>query len=748
MSEELSLVTELAIILIAAGVFTVISKALKQPLILGYIVAGFLVGPHLGLFPQFSAESVHQWSEIGIIFLLFNLGLEFSFKKLLKVGSSAILAAGTKCVGMFVVGIVAGKALGWTMMESVFFGGLLGMSSTTIIIKAYDDMGLKNRPYAGLIFGSLVVEDLIAVLLLVLLSTLAVSNSFAGGEMLLGLAKLAFFIVLWFLVGIFLIPTLLKKARKFFSDEILLIVSIGLCFLMVVLANLVGFSSALGAFVMGSILSETVEGENINRLTGNIKDLFGAIFFVSVGMMLDPAIIGQYWGTILVVTIVAMGGILLFSTVGVLLSGKGLDIAVHAGFSLAQLGEFAFIIAGLGCTLGVMRDFIYPVIIAVSVITTFTTPYMIKAADPVIVFLRRKLPAKVLALIDPPVETAQATSKAEQSEWKNLLKAYLLRLGLYGVLLIAVVLASDLYLEPLAERLFQTWNPTVRSLVVVAVTLLVMSPLLYGMSVTGGSINRPASKLLKEKRSNRWPILSLMLLRVMIAVGFVLVVISGHFELAGWAVLLVILAGAALLLIARFSTRRITRLESTFLSNYNEKDIEERRAAPVTSSVKEKLAAYDVHIEKVAVSPDFEFAGKTLREMPFRHTSGVNIVKIIRGSRSILIPGGNEQIFPGDELLAVGTEAQIEAFKQTFADASLAPSDTQEEFVVDHVTITEESYLFGKTLREVDMRASGCMVISVLRADSIITNPKPDFHFNQSDVVWLAGAKSAVEWYK
>ena len=748
MSEELSLVTELAIILIAAGVFTVISKALKQPLILGYIVAGFLVGPHLGLFPQFSAESVHQWSEIGIIFLLFNLGLEFSFKKLLKVGSSAILAAGTKCIGMFVVGIVAGKALGWTMMESVFFGGLLSMSSTTIIIKAYDDMGLKNKPYAGLIFGSLVVEDLIAVLLLVLLSTLAVSNSFAGGEMLLGLAKLAFFIVLWFLVGIFLIPTLLKKTRKFFSDEILLIVSIGLCFLMVVLANLVGFSSALGAFVMGSILSETVEGENINRLTGNIKDLFGAIFFVSVGMMLDPAIVGQYWGTILVVTLIAVGGILIFSTAGVLLSGKGLDTAVHAGFSLAQLGEFAFIIAGLGCTLGVMRDFIYPVIIAVSVITTFTTPYMIKAADPVIALLRRKLPAKALAVIDPPVEAAQVTSKAEQSEWKKLLKAYFLRIGLYGVLLVAVVLASDLYLEPLAERVLQTWNPTLRSIVVVAVTLLVMSPLLYGMSVTGGAINRPASKLLKEKRANRWPILSLMLLRVMIAVGFVLVVISGHFELAGWALLLVILAGLALLLFARFSTRRITKLESTFMTNYNERDIQERKNAPVTSSVNEKLSGYDVHIESVVVSPDFEFIGKTLREMPFRHNAGVNIVKIVRGSRGILTPGGDERVYPGDKLLAVGTEDQIKAFKQSFEESSIPVEDDQEEFVVEAVDISDGSYLCGKTLREVNMRASGCMVISVQRDGGIVTNPKPDYHFNQGDKVWLAGVKSAVDWYR
>ena len=296
MSAGIDLVTELAIILIAAGVTTVISKALKQPLILGYIIAGFIVGPNLGLFPQFGQETVKDWSEIGIIFLLFSLGLEFSFKKLLKVGSSALIMACTICVGMFFVGIVVGNVIGWSTMESVFLGGLMSMSSTTVILKTYNDLGLKNKPYATLIFGSLVFEDLIAVLLMVLLSTMAVSNQFAGGEMVLALAKLAFFLILWFLVGIFLIPTLFRRAKKYLSEEILLVVSIGLCFGMVVMANAVGFSSALGAFVMGSILAETIEGEHIVKLTSSIKDLFGAIFFVSIGMLVDPVVIGEHWG--------------------------------------------------------------------------------------------------------------------------------------------------------------------------------------------------------------------------------------------------------------------------------------------------------------------------------------------------------------------------------------------------------------------------------------------------------------------
>ena len=417
MGSELNLVADLAVILIAAGIFTVISRALKQPPILGYIIAGFLVSPHLGLLPAISSvESVEQWSEIGIIFLLFALGLEFSFKKLLKVGSSALITAGTNCIGMFMVGLTVGSVLGWSTMESLFLGGMMSMSSSSVIIKAFNDLGLKKKPYAPLVFGSLIVQDLIAVVLMVLLSTLAVSNRFSGSEMVWNLAKLAFFIILWFLVGIFVIPSLLKRARNYLNDEILLIISIGLCFGMVTLATAVGFSSALGAFVIGSILAETIEGEHIEHLVSGIKDLFGAIFFVSVGMMIDPAIIGQHWGTILVIALLAVGGIMTFITIGALLAGKSLDTAVHTGFSLAQLGEFGFILASLGVSLGVMRGFIYPVIIAVSVLTTFATPFMIKAADPASLSrqscCRASTPRTTRATTAPPQRKANGRSSS------------------------------------------------------------------------------------------------------------------------------------------------------------------------------------------------------------------------------------------------------------------------------------------------------------------------------------------------
>ena len=745
MSDELNLVRDLAVILVSAGAFTIISKALKQPLILGYILAGFLVGPHISWFPGItSEETVHQWSEIGIIFLMFGLGLEFSFKKLLKVGSSALVTAGSKFLGVFVLGFVTGQAMGWTAMESIFLGGLLSMSSTMVVLKSYDDMGLKGRPWAGMVFGTLVVEDLIAILLMVLLSTMAVSNQFAGGEMLFNLAKLAFFLILWFLVGIYVIPSVLKRARRFLNDEILLIVSIGLCFGMVALAEAVGFSSALGAFVMGSILAETIESEHIERLVSPIKDLFGAIFFVSVGMMVAPAVIAEHWLTILIITLLVMLSHILFAGAGILMTGGGLRNAVHTGFSLAQLGEFGFIIAGVGVTLGVMRQFIYPVIIAVSVITTFTTPYMIKLAEPAYGGLLKLLPERWIARLDAPEQKSRSTA-VEQSEWKKLLRAYFLRIVLYGVVIVAIMIGSKQFLEPLATRLFPDWTPFIHNLVLVAVTLLVMSPFLYGMAISSGSINAHAAKLLAEKNANKWPLAGLVLTRTFLAISMILSVIASHFDLAGWAVVLIIVGGFVFVIASRSTIHRYSALEQRFLNNLNEKEEAERKRHPITNSVRKKMAGYDVHLELLDVSPDSIFIGKQLKEIPFRAETGANLIKIQRGSQSITIPSGDMRIFPYDKLLAVGTTTQIDALRAMLSQSDAQPTPlTEQGFEVIPVTLSEDSFLCGKVLHEVNMRQYRCMVISVLHNGEFITNPKPDYRFGAGDIVWIAGETGAL----
>ena len=748
MDESLNLVRDLALIFISAGIITLIFRALKQPLILGYIVAGFLVGPHFGLFPGLTRpETVEQWSEIGIIFLLFALGLEFSFKKLLKVGSSALITAGTIFAGMFVTGIAIGGALGWTHMERIFLGGMLSMSSTTIIIKAFDDLGLKGKPFTNIVFGTLVVEDLLAVVLMVLLSTLAVSKQFAGGEMVMALLKLLFFLVLWFVVGMYLIPTLFKKGRQVMNEEMLVILSVGLCFGMVALATAAGFSSALGAFVMGSLLAETLEGEHISVSIKSIKDLFGAIFFVSVGMMVDPAIIVQYWKPILILIVVVVVGIPLFATSGVLMAGQGLHSAVRSGFSMAQIGEFAFIIASLGKSLGVMADYIYPVVVAVSVITTFTTPYFIKLSEPFYGFISRKLPPKLFESLSEVRSSGR--TQARESQWRQLVRAYFIRLIPYTVMLIAVVLASNLFLDPLAEDHLGHLAPWLRNTICAAVTLLVMAPFLYGMVIAYGKYKELYDSIWRgSSAAGRGPLIAMSALKIFLAVSFVVAVISHYFRPGIGLVILVASIAAAVFILLRVFNKRSSTLESRFLANMRQKDEYQRQTAPVTTTIREKMSGHDICVENLTVPSDFKYAGKLLRQIPLRQEYGVNIVKITRGSTIINIPSASEYLYPADGILVVGTVEKVEAFKKSLSEDVAPASGDTSAVEVESFALGGESLLTGKTLNMVDMRNSGCMLIGIERGEEIYMNPSPDMVMQQGDIVWLVGSPDAIKLYK
>ena len=745
MNDELNLVRDLAIILISAGIFTIISKALKQPLILGYILAGFLIGPNMPYF--FGIEStvtVSQWSEIGMIFMMFALGLEFSFKKLLKAGGAACLAAISKFFGVFVIGYIAGQALGWTAMESIFLGSILSMTSTTVILKSYEDMSLMDKPHTGIVFGSLVIEDLIDILLMVLLSAMAVSNKFAGGELIGNLLKLGFFLILWFLVGIYAIPTLLKKARKYLSEEILLIVSLGLCFGMVTLATTAGFSSALGAFVMGSILAETVESETINRLVVPVKNVFGAIFFVSVGMMISPKVIIANWASILLFSVIVIAGHIIFAGAGVILAGKGLRNAVHTGFSLAQLGEFGFILAGVGVSIGVLREFTYPLIIAVSVVTTFTVPYFIKLADPAYEWIKKKLPERWVERIDQSVEHGERTM-SEDSEWKKLIQALLVRIVFYGVVIVAIVIGMNRFIDPLLGRVLESWSPKTLDLLCAAITLTASAPFLYGMTVSSKGVNDPAMKLLGEKQSNQWPLLFLLFARIFIGVSIVLGIIASYMQLSGWSILLIIGGTGVFLFMARYNMHKYSLLEDRFLANLNEKERLAWKRAPVMSSVNANMAGYDARTRNFLIPADSRFIGHTLKELPFRADTGVSIIKITRGSRHIVIPDAAETVYPGDILLAVGTETQLQKFGEMVA-GSIELADNQEEanFNVLKQALSEEAPIVGRTLREVNLKRYRCMVISIQRGSDFIANPPADWKFAAGDTVWFAGETSRL----
>lgn len=571
MGENMHLVTDLALILISAGVMTVIFKLLKQPLVLGYIVAGFIVGPHFGLFPTvFETASIAEWSEIGIIFLMFALGLEFSFKKLLRMGSTAFIAAGIEIILMVGIGALTGYLMNWSLMECIFLGGMLAMSSTTIIIKAFDDLKLKTEHFADLTMVILIIQDIVAIVMMVLLSTAAASQQFQGKEMLEVIAKLLFFLILWFAVGIAVIPTLLRKAKKYINDETLLIISIGLCFGMVVFANYVGFSSALGAFVMGSILCETIEGEHIEKLTKGTKDLFGAIFFVSVGMMVDPQILLDYWKPILLLTVITLVVKAFISAGGVLMAGESLQVSIKTGFSLSQIGEFAFIIASLGVSLGVLSSYIYPVIVAVSVITTFTTPYCIRFADPFSNWLQKRLPDNVKNKLD--AYSLVGKNDGQPSEWRTIIKTSLFRTLLFCILCTAVTLCAFQFFYPLMFDLLKGLPIKLINIINAIILLLVISPFLYGMMTNKHSTQALYSKLWRQGHLNRVLIVAWTLLRIIIACFFVIMILSKSFKFTKLVVIILALVIVLFFLFSKNTLHRFSKMEDNFMTNLKAKD--------------------------------------------------------------------------------------------------------------------------------------------------------------------------------
>ena len=572
MAENLKLVSDLALILISAGIVTIIFKLLRQPLVLGYIVAGFLVGPHLNILPTVAdIASIEVWSEIGIIFLLFGLGLEFSFKKLFTVGSKAFVTAIIEILSMIAVGVLLGFIMGWGVMESIFLGGMLAMSSTTIIIKAFEDMKLKNEPFVDLTMVVLIIQDVVAVVMMVLLSTAAASKQSAGMEMLMSIVKLIFFLILWFVVGIYVIPTFFKRAKKYINDETLLIISIGLCFGMVIIANNVGFSSALGAFVIGSILSETIESERIINLTKSIKDLFGAIFFVSVGMMIDPQILVQYWKLILSLVIITLVIKAVVSSGAALVAGATLEDAIKTGFTLSQVGEFAFIIASVGVSLGVMPKHIYPVIIAASVITTFTTPYWIKAASPLYLFLDRKLPASTKAQLDA---YSLLGRKSGNKNWRSIIVSTLPRVLIFFVLSFAVLVLLFDHLWPFIKELkigefLPQW---LYNTILAVISLILILPFLYGMVRIKQKTRQMYIDMIEENKANTIVVVVWTLFRFILAGFFVFSILVNFFKYTKWVIVLITIAIILLMMFSGHTLRRLSFLENKFMENLNAKD--------------------------------------------------------------------------------------------------------------------------------------------------------------------------------
>lgn len=726
-----ALIIDLALILSVAALVTLVFKKLKQPVVLGYIIAGLLVSPNFKLFPTvFAIESIKTWADIGVIFLLFGLGLEFSFKKLIKVGGVAAITALTEVTLTLLLGFGVGKLLGWKSMDCLFLGGILAIASTTIIIRAFDELGVKSHKFAGIVTGVLVIEDLVAVLLMVLLSTVAVSQSFAGMEMIMAVLKLAFFLILWFVAGIFFIPTIFKILKRLLNDETILILSLAFCFIMVVLASYVGFSPALGAFIMGSILAETTKAEKIEHLTGSVKTLFGAIFFVSVGMLIEPDMLLKYAGPILAATLVLLIGKPFFVTVGALISGQSLKISVQSGMSLSQIGEFSFIIAALGLSLKVTSDFLYPVAVAVSVFTTFTTPYMIRLSGPFYKWLEAVMPEKwKVMLTNYGIGTLNVT---ETSDWSNVLKSYFFNVILFSVIIITLIFLSTQYLSPLLYS--HHWS----RIVTAVITLTVLSPFLWALAFR--RTQRQAYANLWIKSDHRGPLLVLQFSRIALAVVFIGFLFRRLFSpwMAVWGIIITCIL---LVLMSKKIQAFYGKIEMRFLANFNERET-------VTTS-NEILAPWDTHIAKFELTAQSPCVGKSLRETKLREKFGVNIVMIERGDYVITVPKQDNHLYPNDKISVIGTDEQLHdftAYLESIAEAPPAAEAARQTISLHHFTLGRSYSFVGLSIREsrIRERTKG-LVVGIERNGKRIVNPESDEVFRPNDTVWIVGDDKQIQ---
>ena len=743
MSELPHLIKDLALILVVAGIVTIIFKRLKQPLVLGYVVAGFLVSPNMPyIMSVVDIADIHTWADIGVMFLLFSLGLDFSFKKILKMGSSPIIATCAIVFCMMALGMIVGNSFGWGRMDCIFLGGMLAMSSTTIIYKAFDDLGLRQQRFASMVMSVLILEDMLAIVMMVMLSALASGANLDGGQMVGSVGRIGFFLVLWFVVGIFAIPWLLRSSRTLINNETLLIIALGLCCAMAVISTKVGFSSAFGAFVMGSILAETVEAEKIIKLVEPVKNLFGAVFFVSVGMLVDPKILVDYSVPIMVLVLTILVGQAVFGSFGFLISGQSLKSAMQCGFSMAQIGEFSFIIASLGLSLGVIGNFLYPVVVAVSVITTFLTPYMIRLSTPAYNRLEKRLPKNIIHMLN---ELAIShPSAAPHGNWRSLIVQLTKIVVIYSILSIAVIaLMFTVALVPLRQMLPHWWANAVCGLM----TVLFISPFLRAM-VMKKNHSEEFKQLWNESRMNHAALIATIVVRFIIAMMFVFYICNYLTRFTNAVMIVIAVVVVMLMVLSRRLKRRSIRMERMFLLNLRSRDIRAQVYGHKRPLYAGHLLDRDIHISDFDVPEDSLWAGKTLEELQLRSKFGVNVSSILRGRQRINIPSGDDRIYPCDKIQVIGSDDQLTALSKALKN-NLHPEDPnieKREMKLRQLVISEDGQFFGKTLSECGIRdIYDCMVVGMEEGEENLSMLAPNQRFYKDDTIWVVGEKENLE---
>lgn len=747
MAEIPFLVKDLALILMVAGIVTIIFKKLKQPLVLGYIVAGFLVSPHMPYTMSVIDETdIKTWADIGVIFTLFSLGLDFSFKKIVKMGASPIIATVVIVFFMMMLGISIGHGFGWSKMDCIFLGGMLAMSSTTIIYKAFDDMGLRQQKFAGMVMSVLILEDILAIVMMVMLSAIAGGNNPDGEQMIGSVIKIAFFLVLWFIVGIFVIPLFLRSVRKLINNETLLIVALGLCCGMAVLSTKVGFSSAFGAFVMGSILAETIEAEKIIKLVEPVKNLFGAIFFVSVGMLVDPKILIEYAIPILALVGSILIGQAIFGTFGFMLGGESLKSAMRCGFSMAQIGEFSFIIASLGLSLGVISNYLYPVVVAVSVITTFLTPYMIRLATPTYQVMEKHLPKRLINILNHFAMSHPSTT--QQSKWKSLLRQMLINTVAYSILTAAVIALMFTFVLPFTRSLFPGWKLHWYANAITGIlTLVLIAPFLRAI-IMKKNHSSEWKRLWVESSINRIPLLFTIVVRFVIALAFIFYICNYLTRFTDALMIIIGIAVVSLMIASRWTKKRSIKMERLFIHNLRSRDIMAQVNGEKKPLYEGHLLDRDIHISDFDVPEDSSWGGKTLKELHLRERFGVDMSSIMRGSQRLNIPNGDTVIFPGDKLQVIGNDDQLQKFA-TALSTDLIPEDLEiekREMKLRQLIISGKSEFCGKSLLESGIRDKyNCMVVGLEEGQENLTKIAPTRTFEKGDILWIVGEESDLQ---
>ena len=745
MSEVPTLINDLALILIVASTVTLLFKKLKQPLVLGYIMAGFIVSPHMPYtMSVMDTVDIKTWADIGVMFLLFSLGLDFSFKKIIKMGITPVITTLTIIFAMMTLGIVVGHAFDWKRMDCIFLGGMLAMSSTTIIYKAFTDMGLRQQKFAQPVMSVLILEDILAIVMMVMLSAIASGNNPDGGEMIGSVVKIGFFLVLWFVVGIFAVPWFLRSTRKLVNNETLLIVSLGLCCLMAVVSTKVGFSSAFGAFVMGSILAETIEAAKIEKLVAPVKDLFGAVFFVSVGMLVDPKIIVEYAVPIGVLVLTILIGQSIFGTFGFLIGGQSLKSAMRCGFSMAQIGEFSFIIASLGLSLHVTGEFLYPVVVAVSVITTFLTPYMIRLSVPSYNVLERHLPKTWVRALNNI--TLSHPSSAPKSNWHSLI-AQMARITLiYSILSVATIALMFTFFLPFIRRMMPGMHWWANGICGV-LTVMFIAPFLRAI-VMKKNHSEEFRALWNDSRSNRMPLLVTILVRLIIASAFVFYICNFLTRFTNALMMTIAVAVVGIMILSRGLKKQSIKMERMFVQNLRSRDIEQQVLGLKKPLYEGHLLDRDIHISEIEIPENSTWAGLCLADLRLSNRFGIHVSSILRGHRRINIPGGDDIVFPGDKLQVIGSDSQLAAAHAAVA-GDIEPDDPdieKREMRLSQIVIDNHSPFVGKTLPETGLRSEfNCMVVGREEGKENLSMVGPAYKFRLGDILWIVGEDDALK---